>query len=103
MSIEQVVNVTDTAVNSLPHMESLYIQAKDEVNKMQRTRQQLENYLHTLNDEIASAKALLNSYHTLCECKRQEAENLNKDISRLETVISRFKINNEEYLNQKES
>ena len=98
MSIEQVVNVTDTAVNSLPHMESLYIQAKDEVNKMQRTRQQLENYLHTLNDEIASAKALLNSYHTLCECKRQEAENLNKDISRLETVISRFKSNNKEYL-----
>ena len=51
-----------------------------------------------MNDEIASAKALLNSYHTLCERKREESEQLNKDISRLETVISRFKSNNEEYL-----
>ena len=36
--------------------------------------------------------------NTLCERKREESEQLNKDISRLETVISRFKSNNEEYL-----
>ena len=51
-----------------------------------------------MNDEIASTKALLNSYHTLCERKREEAANLNKDISRLETIVSRFENNNEEYL-----
>ena len=32
-----------------------------------------------------------------CESKRQEAEQLNNYISRLETVSSRFKNNNEEY------
>jgi CO dehydrogenase nickel-insertion accessory protein CooC1 len=54
--------------------------------------------LHNLNDEIASSKELLNSYHISSERKRQEAENLNNDISRLMTVINRFKNNNEEYL-----
>src|SRR5215217_471780 len=75
MNINQVGNVVDTAIHKLPYMESLYRQAKDEVDKMQRTRQETENNLHTLNDEI----------------------------SRLEALVTHFKRNNEEYLNQKES
>ena len=51
-------------------------------------------------DEIASAKALLNSYHISCERKTQEAEDLNNEISRLDALISRFKSNNEEYLDK---
>jgi hypothetical protein len=50
-----------------------------------------KNYLHRLNDEVASGKALLNSYHISCERKRQEAENLNNEITRLEAVVSQFK------------
>jgi chromosome segregation ATPase len=65
---------------------------------MQRTRQETENYLHTLNDEIASSKELLQSCRISCQHKRQEAENLNNEISRLESVVTRFKSNNEEYL-----
>ena len=98
MSIEKVANVVEIAIDKLPYMESLYEQVKDQVDKMQRTIQRLENYSHTLNDEIASAKDLLNSYHVLCEHKRQEAEDLNNEISRLEALVSRFKSNNEEYL-----
>ena len=59
-----------------------------------------KKHLHSVNDEIASAKALLNSYHMLCERKRQESEHLNNKISRLEIAISRFKNNNKEYLNK---
>src|SRR5215217_4016182 len=59
-----------------------------------------KKHLHPVNDEIASAKALLNSYHMLCEGKRQESEHLNTKISRLETAISRFKNNNKESLNK---
>jgi chromosome segregation ATPase len=59
-----------------------------------------KKHLHSVNDEIASAKALLNSYHMLCERKRQESEHLNNKISRQETAISRFKNNNKEYLNK---
>jgi len=50
-----------------------------------------KNYLHRLNDKVASCKALLNSYHILCERKRQETENLNNEITRLEAVVSQFK------------
>jgi hypothetical protein len=57
----------------------------------------LENYLHKLKEEIASAKSLLNSYHTLCERKRQELENINSEVSRIVTLVNRFKNNNEEY------
>jgi hypothetical protein len=49
-----------------------------------------------LNDEIANVKTLLNSYHISCERKRQEAEYLNNEITRLEALVSRFKSNNEE-------
>jgi predicted nucleic acid-binding Zn-ribbon protein len=62
--------------------------------------QKSKKNLHQVNDEIASAKALLNSYHMLCERKRQESEHLNNKISRQETAISRFKNNNKEYLNK---
>lgn len=93
MNIEQVVNAVDIDIDKLAYMESLYRQAKDEVNKMQLTRQETENYLHTLNDEIASSKELLQSYRISCQRKRQESEKLNDEISRVETLMSRFKNN----------
>ena len=34
----------------------------------------------------------------MCERKRQETEHLNNEISRLESLVSRFNNNNEEYL-----
>jgi hypothetical protein len=88
MTIEQIVNVVEIAIYKLPHMESLYEQVKDQAEKMQRTIQRLKNYSYTLNDEIASCRALLNSYTTSCERKRQEAENLNNDLSRLELLLA---------------
>ena len=88
MSIEKVANVVEIAIDKLPYMESLYDQVKDQVDKMQRTIQRLENQSHTLYDEIASAKALINSYHLSCERKRKEAEYLNNEISRLEALVS---------------
>jgi hypothetical protein len=38
MSIKQVVNAVDTAINKLPYMEGLYNQLKDELDKMQSTK-----------------------------------------------------------------
>ena len=39
MSIDQVVNAIGIAIDKLPYMESLYGQAKDQAEKIQRTRQ----------------------------------------------------------------
>jgi len=47
MNIAQVINAVDIAANSLPYMENLYEHAKDEVNKMQRTRQSLLRDIET--------------------------------------------------------
>jgi hypothetical protein len=70
------------------------------INKIHDLDMQIErskNYLYSLNDQIASSKALLNSYHISCERKRQEAEDLNNEITRLEALVSQFKTNDGEY------
>jgi len=67
-------------------------------DKMQRTRQQFENYLHKLKEEIASTNELLKSYSLSCECKRKHAENLYNEKARLEAIVTQFKNNNAGYL-----
>ena len=49
MTIEQVVNTVEIAANKLPHMESLYKQARDETQNMQHTRHHLLNYMKALD------------------------------------------------------
>jgi hypothetical protein len=49
MSIEQVVNVVEIAIHKLPHMETLYRQIKDKVDKLQYTRQSLANDIEDSN------------------------------------------------------
>jgi predicted DNA-binding protein YlxM (UPF0122 family) len=53
MSIEQVANAVDIAIHKLPYMESLYRQAKDEADKMQRTIQLLANHIAALERKIS--------------------------------------------------
>jgi predicted transcriptional regulator len=53
MSIAQVVNVVEIAIHKLPHMETLYKQLKDEVDKLQCTRQVLANDIEALKYKIS--------------------------------------------------
>ncbi len=69
----------------------------DEIHELDMQIERSKEHLQSVNDEIASAKALLNSYHLLCERKRKEAENLNNELSRLEALVSHFKIKDEGY------
>jgi hypothetical protein len=86
------------ADKELPYLEEKCELLKIENNDLESKKQQSNNELHNLNDEIASSKELLKSYTSSCERKRQESESLNNEISRLETLVTRFKSNNEEYL-----
>ena len=52
MTIEQVGNIVDIAIHRLPHMENLYRQIKDEVNKLQYIRQSLLNDIAALKYKI---------------------------------------------------
>ena len=52
---------------------------------------------------MASDKVLLNSYDTLCERKREESEQLNKDISRLKLLLVYLRTMMGEYLKIKKT
>jgi hypothetical protein len=53
MGIEQVVNAVDIAIHKLPYIESLYEQVKDQIDKMQHTRQRLVNDIRALERKIS--------------------------------------------------
>jgi len=57
-----------------------------------------KNYLYILINEIANAGKLLNDYNMCYEHKSHELENINSEISRMVSLVNRFKSNNEEYL-----
>ncbi len=70
MSVDQVVSSVDIAIHKFPYMESLYEQVKDQVDKMQRTRQMLANDIAGLERKIS----ILDKTAFSCEqeCKRTE-------------------------------
>ena len=53
MTIAQVANSVEIAIHKLPYMESLYQQAKDQAEKMQRTVQRLANDIRALEHKIS--------------------------------------------------
>jgi len=53
MSIDQVVNVVEIAIHKLPHIENLYEQVTDQIDKMQRTRQELVNDISGLERKLS--------------------------------------------------
>jgi DNA-binding CsgD family transcriptional regulator len=93
-----LVKALAIADKELPYLEEKCELLKIENNDLESKKQQSKNELHNLKDEIASSKELLKSYTSSCERKRQESESVNNEISRLEALVTRFKSNNEEYL-----
>ena len=93
-----MVKALAIADKDLPYLEEKCELLKIENNDLESKKQQSNNELHTLNDKIASSKELLKSDTSSCERKRQEEKSLNNEISRLETLVTRFKSNNQEYL-----
>ena len=56
--------------------------------------------LDQLNNQIASTTKLLNSFRVSCGRERREIGNLYNEKTRLESIVTEFKSNNEEYLNK---
>ena len=96
MSIEQVANTVEIAIYKLPYMESLYRQAKDQVDKMQRTRQMLANDIAGLERKLS----VLDKTAFSCEQERmrteQRVQELNDKKDRLEKMIANI-LNGEGY------
>ena len=70
MTIDQIVNAIDIAIHKLPYMESLYKQLKDEVDKMQLTRQCLVNDIAAREYKISILD--ITAFSLEQDCKRKE-------------------------------
>jgi hypothetical protein len=97
MSIEQVVNIVDIAIHKLPYMESLYRQAKEEIDKIQRTRQHLSNDIKSLENKISILdKIAFSSSEQDCKRTEQRVQDLTAQKDRLEKLIANI-LNGEGY------
>src|SRR5215208_3720384 len=95
MNIAQVVNVVDIAANKLPHIESLYKQARDETQNMQKTRQHLLNDMKALEYKISLLDKTAFSCEQDCKRKEQQLQELTDKKDRLEKWIANISNNDE--------
>ena len=70
MRADQVANVVEIAIHKLPHMENLYEQVTDQIDKMQRTRQGLVNDIAGLERKLS----VLDKTAFSCEQERMRTE-----------------------------
>jgi chromosome segregation ATPase len=88
MTIEQVVNAVEIAIHKLPHMETLYIQAKDQAEKMQRTIERLANDIKALEHKISILDKIALSSEQECKRTEQQLQELGDKKDRIEKLIA---------------
>jgi hypothetical protein len=96
MSIEQVVNAIDTANHKLPHMENLYEQVTDQIDKAQRTRQGLVNDIAGLERKLSVLDITAFSCEQECMRTEQRVQGLADKKDKLEKLIANL-LNGEGY------
>jgi hypothetical protein len=96
MSIEQVVNAVEIAIHKLPYMETLYRQAKDEAEKMQRTVQRLANDIRAFELKISILDKTAFYSELDCRRKEQQVQELIAQKNRIERIIANI-LNGEGY------
>ena len=88
MNIEQVVNDAEIGIHKLPHMETLYKQVYDEVNKLQYARQSLVNDIRTLERKISILDKTAFSIEQDYKRTEQRVQELADKKYRLERLIA---------------
>ena len=96
MTVEKVANALDIAIHKLPYMETLYRQAKDQAENMQRTTQRLVNYIRALEYKMSLLDATAFSSEQECRRKEQQIQELTAEKNRIERLISNI-LNGEGY------
>jgi DNA-binding CsgD family transcriptional regulator len=97
MSIEQVVNAVEIAIHKLPYMETLYRQIKDEVDKMEHTRQVLINDIEAKKNKISTLDVIAFSCEQECKRREQRVQELADKKDRLERLIANILNDDEGY------
>ena len=96
MSIEQVTNTLEIAIHKLPHMESLYKQAKEQAENMQHTIQRLANDIEARENKISILDKIAFSSEQECKRTEQQVQELTTQKDRLESLIAKI-LNGEDY------
>jgi hypothetical protein len=96
MSIEQVVNAVEIAIHKLPHMENLYGQVTDQLDKMQRTRQGLVNDIGVLELKISILDKIAFSSELDCKRTEQRVQEFYAQKDRLKKLIANI-LDGEDY------
>jgi transposase len=100
MSIQHVIDVLEIANNDLPAIEERYKRLGNDVSMLQSQKHTCKRNLYQLNRQIATTRRFLNSLRISCERERRAIENLCNEKAGLESIVTEFKSNNEEYLNK---
>jgi transposase len=100
MGARHVINLLEIANTNLPNIQCRYERLKREVDKLEFNKQQLHIALSYFNNQIEMKSKALTSYGISCIRQRREIEKLYSEKAKLESIVTEFKNNNEEYLNK---
>jgi len=103
MNVQKVVNLLKIANDDLPPIEERLKRLRNNVSILQSQKHTCERGLYQLNNQIATTSRFLNSPRLSCERERREIGNLYNEKTRLETIITQFKSDNEKYLKIKQA
>jgi hypothetical protein len=87
----------------LSAIEERFKRIRNDVSILQSQKHTCKRNLYQLNNQIASTTKLLNSLRISCKRERREIENLCNEKTRLESIVTQFRNNNEEYLKIKQA
>jgi hypothetical protein len=100
MGVQQFVDTLAIANNDLPSIEERFKRLRNDLSMMQFQKRIDERSSDQLNNQIASTTKLLNYFRMSCKRERREIEKICDEKVRLETIVTEFKNNNEEYFNK---
>jgi chromosome segregation ATPase len=102
MGVKQVIDALAISNYDLPAIEQRFKRLRNDTSTLHSQKHICERNLYQLNNQIAATSRLLNSLHISCERERREMEHLQNEKARLESVVTKFKSNNEDYLKIKD-
>ena len=103
MGVQQIVSLLKIANYDLPDIEDRFKTLRNDVSILQSQGLTCKGSLYQLNNQIATTSRFLNSLRISCQRQRGQIEHLENEKVKLETLVTQFKSNNEEYLKIKET
>jgi hypothetical protein len=97
LGIQQIVDVLAVANNDLPAIEERFKRLRNDISMLQSQKHTCKRNLYQLNNQIASTSRFLNSLRISCKREGRNIENVCNEKARLESIVTEFKSNNEEY------